>query len=380
MRSLLALSVLLALIQGNKGQKPLVTLLPKFPQVYVGDDVTLICNHKGGNKPTKWLINRAEQSNQNYSMLLTAVTPENNGEYQCEQGGSMSEPYPLTVLELEPHAQLSPSIGGAVMTKGEGRNLVLQVDNDLKDWTCFVLRGVSSFPIEAQVDEKATRGVIFAELKEAERATFWCKKGETLRSNAVTLKMTELMVMLVPPAGPALQGEPVTLRCEVWGGPELEKVVFYKDTTAIYSSPKGTYTITNATQDDNGEYRCHATYRFSNIRAEAEQQEGYSESQELKVIVGPPAATVISESHKSLQCSCPLCPANCTSYLWYHALLNDPYESRRLSGNEQFITVEEEGQYSCRVDCGEGFSRFSNVYSYKEQPVEFGAYEELKAN
>ncbi|XP_073686731.1 high affinity immunoglobulin gamma Fc receptor I-like [Garra rufa] len=373
MRSLLTLSALLVLIRGDKEQKPTVTLLPKFPQVYVGDDVTLICNLKGGNKPTKWLFNRAEQSIQNYSMLLTAVTPENNGEYQCEQGGPRSAPLNITVLELEPHAQLSPSIGGAVMTKGDGRNLVLQVDDDLKDWGCFVLRGVSGFAIGVQVDEKAKRAVIFAELKDAERATFWCKKkGTTLRSNAVTLKMTELMVMLVPPAGPALQGEPVTLRCEVWGGLELESAVFRKNSKEINSSPKGTYTITNATQDDNGKYSCHATYRFSHISAQATSREGDSDAQELKVIGGPPAATVISESHNSLQCSCPLCPANCTSYLWYHTPLNDPFERRRLPENKKYITVEEEGLYSCRMDCGKGFSRFSNFYRYKAQPVEFG--------
>ncbi|KAL1248288.1 hypothetical protein QQF64_021606 [Cirrhinus molitorella] len=366
MISLLTLSVLLALIRGNKGQNPTVTLLPKFKQVYVGDDVTLVCNHKGGNKPTTWFINGSPQSMQSYSMLLTAVTPINNGQYKCDQGGSMGEPYNLTVLELEPHAQLSPSIGGAVMTKGEGRNLVLQVDDDLKDWACFVLRGVSGFALGVHVYEKTKRASIFAELKEAERATFWCKKKKTEhRSNAVTLKMTELMVMLDPPAVPALQGEPVALRCVVWGGPKLENAIFYKDTTEIKSSPEGTYTITNATQNDNGNYSCHATYRYSHISAQAAKREGDSDAQELKVIGGPPAAALISKSHKSLWCSCLSCPVSCTSYLWYHTLFNDPYARRRLSENDQTITIEEEGLYSCRMDCGKGFSRFSNVYNYK---------------
>ncbi|RXN02256.1 high affinity immunoglobulin gamma Fc receptor I-like isoform X1 [Labeo rohita] len=273
MRSLLILSVLLALIKEYEGQTPRVTLLPKFPQVFVGDDVTLICNHKKEIKPTKWFINGGQQTHENYSMLLTAVTPKNNGEYQCEQDGSKSDPYTLTVL------------GGAVMTDGEGRNLVLQTDDDPKDWICFVLRGESGFALGVDVDEKAKRGVIFAELKEAERATFWCKKKKTeLRSNAVTLKKTELMVMLVPPAVPALQGENVALRCVVWGGPKLESAVFYKDQTKLKSSPEDTYTIINATPDDNGKYSCHATYRFSHISAEAGRREGDSDAQELKVI------------------------------------------------------------------------------------------------
>lgn len=76
-----------------------------------------------------------------------------------------------------------------MMSKGDGRNLVLQVDDDPKGWACFVLRGENGFRIQPAVDEKRKRAVIFAELKEAKRATFWCKKG-TQRSNAVTLKMT----------------------------------------------------------------------------------------------------------------------------------------------------------------------------------------------
>ncbi|XP_016423536.1 uncharacterized protein LOC107752134 [Sinocyclocheilus rhinocerous] len=366
MRSLLLLSVFLALIREGEGEKPTVSLRPKFPEVYVGDDVTLICNHKGGSKPTKWFINGKVQPHEDYSMLLIAVTPENNGMYECEQAGSKSDPYTLTVLELEPLAQLSPSAGGAVMTKGDGRNLVLQADDDLKGWACFVLRGVSTFSLGLDVDEKMNRAVIFAELKEAERATFWCKKKKKdLRSNAVTLKMTELMVMLVPPAVPALQGEPVALRCVVWGGPKLEQAVFYKDSKKIESTSEGTYTITNATQSDNGKYSCHATYRYSHISAEAAQKQGDSDAQELKVIGGPPAA-VISVSTNSLRCSCPHCPASCTSYHWYHTLFNDPYTRRKLTENDEFITVQDEGLYSCRMDCGKGFSRFSNDYSYAE--------------
>uniref|UniRef100_A0A8C2ESC4 Ig-like domain-containing protein n=1 Tax=Cyprinus carpio TaxID=7962 RepID=A0A8C2ESC4_CYPCA len=347
----------------------LVFLLPKFPQVYIGDDVTLIC--KGGSKPTTWFIDDKQQSHQDYSMFLTAVTPKNNGTYKCEQDGLMSEPLTLTVLELEPHAQLSPSVGGAVMIKGDGRNLVLQAEDDLKNWTCSVLRGVSRFGLGVNLDEQMKRAVILAELKEAERATFWCQKKNIYRSNTVTLKMTEHMVMLVPPAVPALQGESVTLRCVVWGGLELENVVFYKDNTKIMNSSGGTYTITNATQDDNGKYSCRATYRFSHISAGAAQKEGDSDAQELKVIDGP-AAAVISGSTKSLQCSCPRCPDNCTSYHWYHTLFNDPHSRRRLPENDQSITAEEEGLYSCRFDCGKGLSRFSDSYSYKAQPAEFG--------
>ncbi|XP_056119699.1 high affinity immunoglobulin gamma Fc receptor I-like [Rhinichthys klamathensis goyatoka] len=364
MRSLLTLSVLLALIREDKGEKPAVSLLPRFPDVFVGDDITLIC--KRGNGTIKWFINGKPKSHQDSPMLLTAVTSKDNGEYQCERGGSKSDPYILTVEELEPHAQLSPSIGGAVMTKGDGRNLVLQVDDDPNGWKCFVWRGESGFTLGTSADKMKNRAVIIAELNEAKRATFWCKNGRQ-RSNAVTLKMTELKVMLDPPAVPALLGESVALRCAVWGG-KADRAVFYKDNKQIATTTEDTYIITNATQDHAGQYSCHATYRYSHISAEAVQQEGDSDAQELKVIGGPPAPTVDSTSPKSLECFCRDCPSSCTSYCWYQTFLNDSFARQRLPENTQIITVEEGGLFSCRMECGKGFSRFSNIYSYKGTP------------
>ncbi|XP_051738144.1 uncharacterized protein LOC127506052 [Ctenopharyngodon idella] len=366
MRSLLTLSVLLALIREDNGQNPTVSSLPRFPDVFVGDDVTLIC--KGWAGTIKWFINGVKHSHQDPLMLLTAVTSKNSGEYECEQGGSKSSKYNLTVLELEPHAQLSPSIGGAVMTKGDGRNLVLQVDDDPKDWVCFVLRGESGFKIVPTVDEKMKRAVIFAELKEAKRATFWCKKG-TQRSNAVTLKMTELRVMLEPPAVPALMGERVDLRCAVWGGGKVENVVFYKDNKTIPNEMKDTYIITKATEDHTGKYSCHATYRYSHISADAARQEGDSDAQELKVIGGPPATTVDSVSSTRLQCSCNGCPDECRTYRWYRTLFDDSFARQHLSENGQHFEMDKEGLYSCRMYCGKGFSRFSNVYRYGAPPT-----------
>ncbi|XP_077075373.1 uncharacterized protein LOC143727017 [Siphateles boraxobius] len=364
MRSLLSLSVLLALVREDKGEKPTVSLLPRFPDVFVGDDVTLIC--KGGGEPIKWFINGKPLSHQDSLMILTAVTSKNNGNYECERAGSKSDPYRLTVEELEPHAQLSPSIGGAVMTKGDGRNLVLQVDDDPTGWKCFVLRGKSAFMLGTTVDKMKKRAVIFAELKEANRSTFWCKNG-TQRSNAVTLKMTELRVMLEPPAVPALMGESVALRCAVWGG-KAETAIFYKDKLLIANITKDTYIITNATQDHTGQYRCHATYRYSHISAEAALQEGDSDAQELNVIDGPPAPTVYSTSPESLECFCRDCPDDCTSYYWYHTLLNDSFVRRRLPENTDIITIKEGGLFSCRMKCGKGFSRFSKVYKAKPRP------------
>ncbi|XP_706537.4 uncharacterized protein [Danio rerio] len=367
MKSLLTLSVFLVLIKEDNGEKPEVSRLPRFPQVYVGDDVTFIC--KGGSNPTKWIINGIEQPHQNHVMLLTTVTPHNNGQYECEQNGEKSVPVPLTVLVLEALAQLSPSVGGAVITKGEGRNLVLQVDDaeELHNWKCFALRGESGVKFNRiDVNKKLKRAVIFAELKEAERATFWClNKNKTHRSNAVTLKMTDKLVMLEPPAAPALLGDSVALRCVAWGAEKVEKATFYKNQIEIPDITADTYNIT-ATPEASGTYHCHATYRYSHISATAAEKEGDSDAQEIKVIDGPPAASITVSGHY-LECSCPKCPDNCTSCYWYYTPFNDKYNRTRLPEDNPTIYLKEAGNYSCRMNCGKGFSRFSQHYRHKAQ-------------
>ncbi|XP_051542856.1 uncharacterized protein LOC127434276 [Myxocyprinus asiaticus] len=366
---LLTLSVLLAFIREYEGEKITVSHFPKFPFVYVGDDISLTCN--GNGEPIKWYFNdKLQQSHNDSSMLLTALTPENNGRYHCERNGVQSDPYQLTVLELEPHAQLSLSTGGAVVVKGDGRTLVLHVDNKLKGWKCFASRfgEGSSFKLSIDPDKEMQRGFVFAELKEAKRASFWClNRNITHRSNAVTLKMTESKVMLEPPATPVMRGETVALRCVVWGGGKVEQAVFYQNGKKIDTINDDTYTITHTTQENNGQYSCHATYRYSHISQQAAQQEGDSDPQELKVMVtgGPPVPSVSLKSSNILQCNCPQCHANCTSYHWYHTPFYDSIIHTIQPKTSQNLYITEEGLYSCRVNCGNGFSCFSKAYSHK---------------
>jgi len=110
------------------------------------------------------------------------------------------------------------------------------------------------------------------------------------------LCVSELKVMLEPPAIPALLGESVALRCAVWGG-KAETAAFYKDNQLITTTKEDTYIITNATQDHNGQYRCHATYRYTHITADAARQEGDSDAQEIKVIGKHYNITITASPH-----------------------------------------------------------------------------------
>ncbi len=140
-----------------------------------------------------------------------------------------------------------------------------------------------------------------------------------VQSDLCLVCFSELMVMLVPPAVPVLQGEPVALRCVVWGGPKLEKAVFYKNSIKIKSlTEEDTYTITNPTKSDDGNYSCHATYRFSHISAEAAQKEGDSDAQEIKVI-GKHNNTLINTEPLMLHILTKKVPES-IFWTWYHGV------------------------------------------------------------
>ncbi|XP_065114918.1 uncharacterized protein [Paramisgurnus dabryanus] len=364
MKAFLSLSVLLALIRENIG-KPTVFILQRYPLVYVGDDITFKC--KGTSKPITWKINDVEQSNKNSLMVLMMVTPKNNGNYTCEKNGEKSEAFILTVLVLEPHAQLSLPIGGAVITKGEARILTLQVDEDLDKWKCSAFRNNVGYKLEVTKNKTMNMGTVYADLQDTQRATFWCMKSQTKhRSNALTLKMTERLVMLEPPVAPVFKDETITLRCAVWGGAEVTHADFYKDNKIVNSKEivkSEEYKITNATESNNGEYKCIATYKYSHISSAAATHKHESDPQELKVIGGPPVAVLVIDDQGSLQCSCEQCESVCETYEWYYTD-NSGTRTKLQKETEQDIDPTDRGSYICRVACQDGFSRFSTPHVF----------------
>nr|XP_055037869.1 uncharacterized protein LOC129425803 [Misgurnus anguillicaudatus] len=368
---LLTLTVLLAVIRENNG-KLTVLQLPRYPLVYVGDYITLNCKGAAA-EPITWTFNKVVQPNNNSIMILMMVTPENNGKYTCEKNKEESEPLILTVLVLEPHAQLSLPIGGAVITKGEARILTLQVDEELDKWKCFAFRNNVGYKLPV-TKKPMNMGTVYADLQDTERATFWCMKNKTKhRSNALTLKMTERLVMLEPPVAPVLREETITLRCAVWGGAEVTQADFYKDNEKLKVTTKtDEYEITNATESNNGKYKCIATYRYSHISSAAAIHTHESDPQELKVIGGPPVA-VLAENQGSLQCSCEQCKKIqivCETYEWYHT--DNSGNRTKLQETKYEIHPTVGGSYICRAACQDGFSRFSTPHIYKRPSDEKG--------
>lgn len=76
----------------------LVLRLPRYPSVYVGDDVSLKCT--GTGEPITWKINNKTVSHTDALMVLTMVTSANNGEYKCARSEQESDSHDLKVLGI----------------------------------------------------------------------------------------------------------------------------------------------------------------------------------------------------------------------------------------------------------------------------------------
>ncbi|XP_036434398.1 uncharacterized protein LOC118813267 [Colossoma macropomum] len=373
---LFILSVFLVFARGQG--KPRVSLFPGFPpsRLYVADEVTLRC--KDGdtvlNNDVKWEKDGVQLSDniRNGKLEIAAATVSDSGRYTCESGGKKSDEVEIKVLDMVPLASLSVlNRAKTVLGKGGAVLMELYVEEGLKDWWCRYTEGDGEkwLPL---LPEKWTNNhsvVIHADVEHVGDRIFWCMntkarpKEERPRSNAVKLTATEKMVMLQISQRPAWSGDTVSLSCDVWGGAQVDKAVFFKDGTEIEKGSKDKYDISNVAKSSEGAYTCSATYRFTHISETAATYSNLpSDQQVLRVIDGPPMAHL---DCNSLYCKCQKC-RNSHSYRWHYT---PPGETRTvvLQDSDNRISPKKDGSYTCSAKFeGIGQSRHSNECILKE--------------
>ncbi|XP_062847604.1 uncharacterized protein LOC134310024 isoform X1 [Trichomycterus rosablanca] len=230
-----------------------VVLFPKFPHLYVSDEVTLRCKRGSEVLTTNvnWLFNGQPQQPTNGVLHIAMATLSHSGKYVCEKDGVRSLEREIHVLGMtSKHAQydittravqrgtsiiimnlLNPfkikwtsenvisSSSTLYMTKnmeaphqltllsrrslvypGDFRLMELYVETGIHGWQCrYTKQGVEYYvylPHEDDWRDNKRRATIHAEVKEGDKSSiFWCKNKD-LRSNAVTLRVTNKLVML----------------------------------------------------------------------------------------------------------------------------------------------------------------------------------------
>ncbi|XP_023202540.1 titin-like isoform X2 [Xiphophorus maculatus] len=248
-----------------------VTMEPKWSQIFSGEKVTLRCEIRGG-EGTEWTYewrtsNRNSPTSSEYR--INGATESDSGEYSCRaksdyQLTDWSNTFRLSVLLRKPRATVTAN--NTIIPAGGGVTLRCSVDGSA-DWK------ISWFKQEFEssrvfIKNNEPDGVLVVSVG----GLYSCRgeRGDsgfyTETSNKVTVQKTVSIkptVILQPNWSHIYIGEKVTLKCEIqdgrfrhgtnqWRKNDLDKPGMFQE-----------YTITAATESDNGDYSCRAVDRFS---------------------------------------------------------------------------------------------------------------------
>ncbi|KAI1896274.1 hypothetical protein AGOR_G00093110 [Albula goreensis] len=225
MKKLLCIFTVFFAVPKSSQEKPEVTMHPEFKQVYSGDTVLLKCSGAGS---VEWLLNGTRIPSSGH-LYIPAISTNESGSYSCKRAGGESEPKIITVLEGLPIATLSIKSGQPVIAKGDSVVMELHVHSGLEGWYCKVYKGgrVRRINMLKNLMTRSNSYVQFQPkaLNDTENpALYWCEhKTDNERSNPISIRITDLMVMLESFPDPAIEGKELKLKCYVWGDPVIRK-------------------------------------------------------------------------------------------------------------------------------------------------------------
>ncbi|XP_048871591.1 cell adhesion molecule 2-like [Brienomyrus brachyistius] len=354
MKNVAAFFVFGAVLPFSLGQsRPTVSIKKQFLPVYLGDTIVLTCS---GGGSVKWYFDSTvipDQTQQNYIVIIKSISAQ--GRYVCERNGMKSEAFQLKVEDAFPPEILVIQSGDSVVYKDDSVHLALYVDNDWKNWMCYVYKNQSLYRVMIK-DYPKTGPLEFMTSsveKTSEPYIYWCKNKITnATSSTVVLSVTDRWTQLVPhPALPEL-GKQLELECIVRGAPKIRNVIFYKDGKAMLT-PKNNvkYLIENIRKTDEGNYECQATYTF---QASTSNSEFTVKSEPHKVFgIEVTLVAVMSYTSGNPVCTCSKCRSGGKSE--FYEIVNGHY--KKVNSGYQYHLPQ--GKYACRVRWDTGASSFS---------------------
>ncbi|KAM6898940.1 uncharacterized protein PEZ65_020860 [Lycodopsis pacificus] len=347
---LLAEFVLLARCQ------PQVSILPELKQIFSGDLLFLRCNSSSSGNRVRWYFNDMEQPLTDETWKIGVATPKHSGSYQCERNGKKSAGFSIDVLDYSPSASLTIKTGQPVMQPGG--SVLLQLDNEdgLHGWKCWVHRGGLTKKIALRLKNDNASVVFQTPRLNVRETVFWCTDTKQLRSNQITVRTSEKAASLEMYPLPAVVGESLTLKCQVWGTNDISHTIFYKDNAVILEGSSSTYKIPDVTESAKGSYKCDATFTYMGRTSGLPYHEA-SDNQDV-FVQAPPKKAVLS-ANVGMWCSCPLCPRDST-YHWYYK--NDGQPWALMDSSHEFMMPKASGTYACRAVWAIGRSFLSNVH------------------
>ncbi|MGH0137813.1 UNVERIFIED_CONTAM: hypothetical protein FKN15_011044, partial [Acipenser sinensis] len=264
-----------------------LTLEPPFPEIFIGETVTLRCGVEGGSAGWKYLwykdsedtpvLQTAGRIITGDSYTITAAAVSDQGQYWCrgQKGGQplysqRSFPVKLNITEL-PKAVLTSSPEWGELYTGETVTLICEVEGRFTGWRYLWYKSSQGGTVQ-QIGDAIDERYTIRLADQSHSGQYWCeaqggdRPRSSQRSNPVTLTVSELPKAVLtssPEWGELYTGETVTLICEVEGRFTGWRYLWYKSSQGgtvqqIGDAIDERYTIRLADQSHSGEYWCGA--------------------------------------------------------------------------------------------------------------------------
>ncbi|XP_073344637.1 CD166 antigen homolog A-like [Pagrus major] len=296
----------------------------------------------------------------NFSLMISAAQLKDQRTFTCMVvAGADIKEFPVNVEIYKTPASLEISDKAEELEIGKRTKLGTCVAQDanpaaeitwLKNNEPLVADGKGiSIQASVQVDpvtKLATTSSIleYSAEKEDTDAKFTCiTQHKGLASSPVSFNITystENIVLQVIAQDPLVEGDNVTLKCEADGNPAPTSFNFHLKGEVMKVENSDTYTITNVSRDDSGEYKCSLV---DNPTMEA--------SKEIAVkyldINLSPSGTIIKKAGETLDLTLQIDASEDSKVSWTK-------DNVKLDKEPKFtkVTFSESGRYDCEVTMG----------------------------
>ncbi|KAK6477883.1 Fc receptor-like protein 2 [Huso huso] len=276
---------------------------------------------------------------------------------------SVSEGCPKAVLTLQP--------AWSQIFTGETVTLSCEVEGGFADWRFKQYRdGREEAGCSDQYSRRYGDSCTISNTQHYHSGVYWCESASGQeRSNAVTLTVSNGLVLLQTPPQPVFEGDSLTLRCRVWSY-KATRVAFYKDNEELQSRADTELNVARVSKSDEGFYKCRAEWwDFTYSGDSAEVRVTVRELPQTTLTLEPPFPEIFTGETVTLRCGVEGGSAG-WKYLWYKDSEDTPVlqtAGRSITGDSYTITaaaVSDQGQYCCRGQRGD-----QPLYSQLSDPV-----------
>ncbi|XP_058236630.1 B-cell receptor CD22-like isoform X3 [Hemibagrus wyckioides] len=306
-----------------------------------GIEPTDLCNEPGYSGRVQYLTD-----GQNHFSLRLSDVKKTDEHMYCFRIRTDTEKdkytgYPGVTLNVTDH--LDVQITPAEVTEGQSAVLTCKTTCSLTDPTFIWYK--NSHHLTTKTSKR--NEVRLQSVSSEDAGSYSCAvRGYEHHSPAQTLRVRyppKNVSVSISPSGEIVEGSLVTLTCSSDANPPVKTYTWYKQATSV--GTEKTYTISNISSEDTGEYKCRCSNEIGHQESNSVSLNVLYPPKNVSVSISP-SGEIVEGSSVTLTCSSDANPPVKT-YTWFKG------NSSIRTGNTYRINrirSEDSGDYTCRAE------------------------------